>query len=379
MNIDTSTEREHLPARPKRLLALRRALAILAFTGAGAALGYFGASITEWAGLSFDLDLTPGELIGLIVLIAPIWLLVVLAHEAGHLAGGMLAGLRPALLIVGPLKLTWVAGRPRPGLNRSLALAGGVASAIPDTAHQLRRRMLAMVLGGPAGSLLLGLGALAAVPLASGLPAAALLMAGILALTITLVTLIPMRADGFSSDGARVRMLLRGGPDAERWCAGALIIGAAMAGQLASLDPQIVARVSERLDETPDGLSAAFLAYCYHLARGELLQAGAALDHTLANLSSCPSVLRPAVLAEAAYFTARHRGEAVAARGYLDQLGAARGIEAYTRRRAEAAVLHAEGQHAEARAAAEAGLKALVRARLGAAGVWEEQLLAELR
>jgi hypothetical protein len=191
--------------------------------------------------------------------------------------------------------------------------------------------------------------------------------------------MVPMQAGGFYSDGARVVMLLRGGPRAERLGAAALMVGAAMAGQLASLDPTIVARATALSDGTIDDIGAALLAYTWALARGEQQQAGRYLDHALAFEGTFASPLRPSLLAEGAYFLARHRGEAEAARAYLEQVGAATIVEPHDRKRAEAAVLLAEGKPEEARAAVEAGLAALARARMGVAGELDAELLRELR
>ena len=364
---------------PRAAGRLRSALLLLGLATIGAISGYLLANLTEWMGFVPALDLSGGQLIALLLLLLPIWFLVVLAHEAGHLAGGVLAGFKPFQLVVGPLKLLWVEGRVRAELNRSLLLAGGVAVSLPPDGHNLIRRMLLMVVGGPTGSLLVALLALAAMAFADGLPAAALLVATSLGLIITLVTLVPMRSGGFYSDGARILMLLRGGPQAERWSAVALLLNASLAGRLRELDASLVARATALRDGTLDAVSAAFMAYSVELTLGDVVAAGAQLDYTLANLEVYPAAFRPAILVEAAYFTARHRGDAGTARAYLEQTNGSALVEAHTRHRAEAAVLRAEG-HAEAsRAAAEAGLIALQRARLGSAGVIEAELLAELR
>ncbi|NJN15932.1 MAG: hypothetical protein HC822_06405 [Oscillochloris sp.] len=62
-------------------------------------------------------------------------------------------------------------------------------------------------------------------------------------------------------------------------------------------------------------------------------------------------------------------------------LAAARGgalIEAYTRKRVEAAVLLAEDRNAEAHAVATAGLEALERAQPGIVGEFERDMLRDL-
>lgn len=76
-------------------------------------------------------------------------------------------------------------------------------------ANELRRRIAWCVAGGPAMSLLMG---------GAGLAADVLSPAGALA-DAFLATAIPMRTGSFYSDEARLLMLLRGTPDAERWAA----------------------------------------------------------------------------------------------------------------------------------------------------------------
>lgn len=372
----TSTTRPEAPPWRRTLVGL---LSLAAFALIGAGAGYIAGGAADRAGIELDLALTRGGWAALALLFPAIWLLVVLAHELGHLAGGALAGFRPIMLVAGPLRLLWVEGRPRVELNRSLALAGGVAAAAPDDDRNLIRRMLLMVLGGPLGSLLVGLLAAAALPFTSGLAQALLLIALVLGLMITLVTLLPLRTGGFLTDGARVRMLLRGGPAAERWCASALLVSSAMSGRIRAVDPILVARATALRDGSLDDVGAAFLAYSFHLARGELAAAGAEIDHVVAHQGAYSAGLRPALLIEAAYFAARHRGDAPTARAFLAQTSGSPLVEPYTRARAEAAVLLAEGRPTEARAAAEAGLAALEQARLGALGAIERELLADLR
>jgi hypothetical protein len=128
-----------------------------------------------------------------------------------------------------------------------------------------------------------------------------------------------------------------------------------------------------------DAAGAAFLAYGYHLARGDHAAAGEQLAYAMDQLDAFAAGVRPALLVEAAYFAARHQGDPARARGYLERTTGASLVEPYTRRRAEAAVLHAEGRHDEARAAAAAGLEALHKARVGPMGATEAQLLDDLR
>lgn len=342
------------PQQPRWMQTARRRLVSLIIGMGLFALGFFTGS---WiAGVTRSDASAPIGLPLLIVIAGLSVFGVILAHELGHVLGGRLAGFRFRLLIVGPLKIDRNGARLRIGLNRSLALAGGLAAASPADDRDLRRRMLIYVAGGPATSLLLGAGALLVRPLLSGVPALTLSLIGFASLMIALVTLIPMRAGGFSSDGARILMLLRGGPEAERWCAVAILANDLFATRPRDLAPALIERSLALADNTPDHLSSVFVAYGWALDRGDIPAAEGYLETMLANLSAFNSALRPSVLIEAAYFTARHHTDAAAARALLDQAHGGL-VEPYTRARAEAAVLLAEGRPAEAQTLAAQGLR----------------------
>src|SRR5690606_38652770 len=164
----------------------------------------------------------PIIVLGLTVLV---YMLCIGVHEAGHIAAGVLVGYRPLLFIAGPLRIERVGETIRFGLNRSIGLAGGIAVCAPVGLHDLRRRTLVMSAGGPLASLLLGAQSLAVLmamqPVLARdgfLPAAllvVLLVLGIGSLAIGVVTLLPMRAGGFYSDGARILRLLRESDDTQ--------------------------------------------------------------------------------------------------------------------------------------------------------------------
>jgi hypothetical protein len=375
MNAPTSAT----PPAPAWRKLLRSTLVTLGLAAAGGVFGYGLALTADLSGLLPELRLSGGEWAAALVLVLPVWFLLVLIHELGHLAGGALAGFKPALLIVGPLKLSFLGGRAQLGLNRSLNLGGGLASALPPSDRGLRRGMLLMVLGGPLASLLAGLLALALLQVTAGLAAAMAFLASIVSLAVFTLTLLPMRAGGFSTDGARVLMLLRGGPQAERWCASALMASAALAGALGTLDRAIVAGASALRDGSPDAVGSALMAYSYYLSRGEPQLAGEELDYAMEHVEALAAGVRPVVWLEGAYFSGLHRADPATARGLLEQTRGAALIEPYSRHRAQAAVLLAEGRLAEADAAARAGVEALQRARIGQAGVEDARLLRELQ
>lgn len=137
------------PRRPR----WRGVLATAALAAAGAVVGAGLARLGKhWQWLVETLaPLTYWDIpVALLLLLAAIGV-----HEAGHLAGGMRQGMRPLLLIVGPLRWTRTRQGIRFGWFFSPATFGGLAAALPDTGRPLTPQFRALVIGGPAASLAL--------------------------------------------------------------------------------------------------------------------------------------------------------------------------------------------------------------------------------
>jgi hypothetical protein len=133
-------------------------------------------------------------------------------HEIGHLIGGLSRGMRFLLLIVGPFGWHASASGPRFEWNTNVALMGGLAATLPtEVGSSLRRQLLVMIAGGPLASLLLAIFAIAAVIYVDARIAAYCIIIAATSFGIFLVTLIPMRAGGFMSDGMQLIDVWRGG------------------------------------------------------------------------------------------------------------------------------------------------------------------------
>jgi predicted negative regulator of RcsB-dependent stress response len=111
--------------------------------------------------------------------------------------------------------------------------------------------------------------------------------------------------------------------------------------------------------------------------RGALEEAAARLDRADRLTEGKGKLLRSIMAGEAAWLAAL-RGEASRGRALLAEADGPF-TERHCLRRAEAAVLLAEGDGAGARAAAEAGLAALPKARFGRPSERERELLEGLR
>lgn len=147
------------------------------------------------------------------VLALPVLILIVLgAHEIGHVLGGLSQGMRFLLLIVGPFGWHASVSGVRFEWNTNLALMGGIAATIPTKAGALRRRqLLVLVAGGPIASVLLTIFAVALATVSDPRFAAYCIFIAATSFGIFLVTLIPVRSGGFMSDGMQIIDVLRGG------------------------------------------------------------------------------------------------------------------------------------------------------------------------
>lgn len=285
-----------------------------------------------------------------------LYLACIMAHEAGHLAAGALAGFRPLLLIAGPLRLEWTNGRTNVSFNRSLPLAGGLAICTPVGTRDLRRRTMVMAAGGPLASLLLGVQFLAfwtalAPLLRSGGIAAdlanfLLLFGGIVSLAIGLVTLLPMRAGGFYSDGARIIRLMRNSEETEREVALMSLTGVALGGaRPRDWDSELVRRAAGIRDGGAFEVSALQFAHLHALDSGDIDRARSYLEETLARVHQLPAASRGPLQLGAAVFFALYDEDAVRARSLYEAAGSGEGLlrTPHQRLLADAAIRLAEG------------------------------------
>ena len=362
----------------------RTTIAILAATLAGGVT--LACLIGAWHAVFRPPNLGLPKLIVAGLLLA---LALIVVHESGHLLAGLAVGFRPWLVIIGPLKIVREGATLRVRLNRSLV--PGLVRALPTDARDLRRRLAVYVSGGPLASLLLGvlcLG-LAIVANRTAAPNTArsqlnfwLGMIGLSSLVLFLGTLIrflaaalPFRSRGPRSDGAQLFDLFQGSPRAERRLLAMTLITAWQDGvRPRAWDAGSVERLLALCEGSQDDVGANVCGYYYALDSGQSERAGRLLDLAVSQLQGYQVEFRPALMLEAAFFEARHRRNAAAARAWLEQ---ARGgpAERCTRSRAEAAILWAEGCYAEAAAQAEAGLAAIPQSAAHAGATLEREWL----
>ena len=290
-------------------------------------------------------------------------------HELGHLLAGKLVRLRFHLLIIGPLQLSRDGKRLRLGWHKGSSIFNGLTGSIPNDNHNLPRRLLIFTLGGPLASLAQAL-------LTGGLflrwradvyfinnvtwaaEGAALL--AVLGAIYFLSSLKPGSAySGQLADGGRLISLLRGGPEAERWCALAALYGADQRGQRpCDWDEKLVRQALQGFDHTQDGQNARLLAYQWALDNGRIAEANRWLEEAVAIRPTWMPGTQVRLVWEKIYFSARYLHDAAQARHGLAQIHQ-RLANHPQHLRAEAAVLLAEGQAARAKLTAQAALSRL--------------------
>jgi hypothetical protein len=328
----------------------------------------------------------------------------ILVHEAGHLVAAWWARMQVVHVEAGPLGLVWEEGpgRLRPRWCRSNAGVGVVA--LPRDAVRLRRRYAAVAVGGPlAGAaaalvcLLLAHSLYTPPPRLAGagfwgwlLPllgptTTPVLLLNLLALANVIrsaASLYPVTDKGSPSDAGQL-LLLCGGPEVDRQLAMGNLLWRMRQGLRPRHWEPGLAALLEPPEESQEG-DALLVAYYHAYDNCEIERAGRLLDRAVALLRKKADAFgRPDSLrVELAYFTARHRGAASQARGWLQAVTPGT-QEEHTLLRAEAAVLLAEDRPAEAFAAAEKGLAAVPRSR-DAGGSraerdWLEAVLAAAR
>jgi hypothetical protein len=201
-----------------------------------------------------------------------------------------------------------------------------------------------MLLAGP-GANLLSAGMLLLLPYPKGLPSIFFIFTSI---TLGVINLLPFRGRAAFSDGARILMLLRNRERGERWLA--------MLGLIAevrnSLMPEsyssaYLAKATALVDNSPDTVSAHVFAYsaAFHLHKDE--EAARMLEVCLKFSGYTSQIMRDALMSDAAVFQARRRKRVDLAQRWLEGIPGNSAMP-WSRPRAEAAILEAQGDAAGA-------------------------------
>lgn len=152
-------------------------------------------------------DIWSGWIMLIAFLVASFFLLVVI-RACGHLFSSLLVGFKFSYLIVGPFRIYREHGKLHFGFNTNLAMIGGAVATYPEDTHNLSRRVMVMLLGGPLANLVLVCICWMIVFI---LPENTswrgdLFIFGFISFVLFWIAAIPVRVSTFYTDGARILM-----------------------------------------------------------------------------------------------------------------------------------------------------------------------------
>lgn len=284
----------------------------------------------------------------ILILIPVLYFVVVGWHELGHVTVGKLENFTFHSFTVGPF--AWKReddGRIRFQWNRNLNVAGGVAVMLPEGPKNLGNRFARYAAGGPVASLILTLlcfGLYQLLPEGNFLRLVAVVTA-LLSALIFIVTVIPFRAGGFSSDGLRVITLLRGGAEAKADLAVLQAMGVLRAGEPYDHLPIAEFKAMETIENiSPIQLvTSYYYQYLYHLSREEIDQAETMLTIVMDNLTTYPKGLEGSFYLEQALFLAKYRNDLAGAEEALSRFEPNPMVEALSLALAKASIAELKG------------------------------------
>lgn len=259
----------------------------------------------------------------------------VVAHESGHLLAAWLSGFRLALRTrasaagaYGAVHRFYSCEGLRLGFVR-LELGKTEPGKIvqkPDLSNdQLRRRLLAVVMGGPLASLLLPpvLEVTVYVTNAGGLATFFIHVFSTLSVLVGIAELIPDTGKGSFSDGARLLMLLKKDSGAERWLSILQLQLALARGEHPRTWNEATVLASTAIDDdSRDAVTAHWLGYLWAAERQDITSATKYLEEGLAAPVSVSAAagLRDRLFLEAAVFQAWFREDTVKAQFWAGQI-----------------------------------------------------------
>ena len=286
-------------------------------------------------------------------------LLVIAAHEFGHLVGGWSAGLRFVSVSVGSLCLVLEKSRLRAYFKRSRLW--GQANMSLVRLPNARKKLVAFVIGGPLASLSCGLGALALAPTLSPhqgeLASAMYGVFAYLSLLTFLTGLFPTTiGDANPNDALLLKMLLTSRQGVKQ-----LLASYALAMQQRNgVDSINLNRRWAKLAYTV-GTKAHQLYFAdwrdYQAQlQSQLSEAPRSLEKCLAASATLLPKQRDHLFAEAAYFTAKYRKNTSKAETWLKRVADLNNLHTLTLLRVKIAILSTAGNYEEALQACDRGL-----------------------
>lgn len=286
----------------------------------------------------------------------------IIAHELGHAIAALIVQFQVQSFTVGPIMLHREAAGLR--FRRTQVKIGGLVTIVPVGLHELGKRMLVVVVGGPTSSFLFA--ALAFVvgrSLGEPLQSRWMNPFSVVSGAVGILSLIPMRSF-YRSDGAQIWDLLRSPAKAERQCALLAIAGAAKAGlRPRDWDSALIEKALSITDNAAGDVSANVIAYESSMDRGEFDLANKHLEAALRLRHKCPINLKSGLALDAAFYYSMVRQDSSLAKEWLNECDRRYVYEKYSLLMVEAAVLLSDGKSSEAAEKAQESARLLPRAQ----------------
>jgi len=294
---------------------------------AGGAVGYVGAQV----GLQAAKHWPPSVSIALVLLLVPSFFLVIALHEAGHAWMGLRVHFDFRFYVVGPFMWEKENGRWRFKWNTNVNLSGGMVLCLPTDSHNLSKRFAWYAAGGPLASVLTAALFLIFYILLNTFPSTApfwqlitlwMWLLFFLSMVIFVLTAIPFHTNGFSSDGARVLRLSRGGDTAAVEVMLLKVIASSCSGvrpsHLKRSEMEASLALAEKMN-APMGLYFHYYLF-YHAFDSQALEfAEEHLTYYLNKGDNIPAGLRAGIFLDAAFFYAVGKKDLEKAMHYFTQ------------------------------------------------------------
>ncbi|MDP1842201.1 MAG: M50 family metallopeptidase [Sediminibacterium sp.] len=291
-------------------------------------LGYFAGKF----GFKLAFTLPKLGIIGLFLLIVPIVFFVIAFHEAGHAVAGIKVGFDFRMYVVGPFLWEREQGKWIFKWNKNVNIAGGMVLCLPVGVANLNKRFLVYAAGGPIASLILSF--FSSILFYWLLPtdtaghnilrlvSYSCLILSFFSFLIFVVTAIPFHSGGFSSDGARVLRLIKGGEAARLEILFLKIVTEVTSGIRPSKlnKNDLEAALAIALE-----LNAPFLVYIYGFLHqvtfdeGNIVDAEKYLQAYIEHANDIPEGIRNSVWLDAAFFYAFAKQDMENATAYFNQ------------------------------------------------------------
>lgn len=234
----------------------------------------------------------------------------ILIHEIGHILAGWIVGFHFNSIQVAWLSLGFEYGKLTLRVRNKTSV-GGYATIQIDRICRLRKRLMFFIAGGPAASILSVVVIAVTVnvfDLHKSWLAAPAASVAFVCLWFGLVSLVPFSTQGYSSDGARLEMLITSRDKARRWFCLAALGNTHRRGKSPKLwNANWTKAATSVRDNSIDEVSACWLAYICASDRKQADLAAGYLERCLKLAGIVDEATRDTLILEAAVFQAWER------------------------------------------------------------------------